>query len=120
MAGQAPTTGRERRPALLGAPAAAAALGLLTAALAARVAPSEPAWQWLRPVALLAAGAIPVRLVLEAAVYYAHTAEHPAQRAVRTVRRGGGVLAAPAPPAYDFGLASLPGRDALPTGGART
>jgi len=120
MGHQAPTARRERQPALLGATAVAAALGLLTAALAAWADPSMPAWQWLRQVALLAAGEIPVRLGREAAAYCAHTAEHPARRAARTVRRGDGVLAAPAPPTYDFGLASPPGRDALPTGGART
>lgn len=98
---------RPSRWTLLGAPALSAALGLAAAVLSEGLDPSAPAWSLLRPVALLAAGAIPVRLAAEAVAYCTDTAHKTGDRA-----------AAWTASTHSFGRASLPGRDALPTGSA--
>jgi hypothetical protein len=120
MAAQVRTQRCPRRCALLVVPAIVAALGLLGAFAAAVVDPSAPAWSLLRPVALLAASWIPVRLAREAVAYCSGDAGQPQPGPVRIARRIGGVLDASAISTHSFGQAALPGREALPSGSTHT
>lgn len=120
MAIQALTAQRKHRCALFNALAIAGFLGLLTAAAIAWADPSAAGWQFLRLTGLLAAGAIPVRLALEAAAYCANDTGRPEHRAVRVANRIGEVLDVPAVSTHSFGQAFLPGREALPPSSAHT
>jgi hypothetical protein len=119
MATHARISRRPSRCALLVAPAIVAALGLLVAFVTAVLEPSAPAWSLLRPAALLAAGWIPIRLAREAAAYCADGAG-PEGRAVRVAHRIGEALDVPAVSTHSFGRGPVPGREALPSGGAHT